>query len=761
MANARNAEKNNMVNGILDKKNLLLYSFLLTGITSAISQLIILREFLISFYGNELSIGIIYASWLFWVAIGSWLGNIYNRKKSRRRIFFLLLFFSPVFTFIQIILIRYARYFLNTPAGEYITIFELLYYSVLVLSFGCITIGMIFTTGSSLFSGAETTKWKTANRVYIYESLGSGIGGLIFTFILASAFSPIQITCFLIFPAVIIIFLNRKRPALPAILPAVALIALGLILCRQMSSFEDKVNRIQWSLVNSELKFISSINTKYQNLAALELNEQITIYSDGKPVYNLPDTYNAENYIHLIFTQHKDPKKILILGGGFNGLLKEIFKYKIEKIDYLELDNDLVNFALNYLPADEKAYLSDSRLNLIKGDGREFIRSSPIKYDVILINAGEPNTLGMNRFFTSEFFTDCYSALNTNGLAAISFPSSADYLGDEMKALNASIYHTFKKVFSNSLLIPGTKAVLLGSDKNIFITDPDSLGSIYKNRNITCNYFSEYMFYELMPPDRIKFVKDILEDVKEPAFNSDMNPGTYYYDIVLWNKFLKSETGIFAYFSKLNLLSIALIFVLPAALIFLILWRKNRQRDKYLLSLSMLSGGFCSIIFSLVFILNFQVTFGSIYEMLGSMTAANMFGLSFGALLLEKTANKKPGERFDILVFLLLIILSFISPYMMSLLLDSRAVILSLINMFVYSAGIGLFFGLQNKKYLEYEEKYGSIYGWDVLGSSIGALICSSILIPVLGFQGLSLLLVILLFLPLLLQYQSHILLRR
>ena len=56
-------------------------AWLVMGLSSMIGQLILMRELLIVFYGNEISIGIILASWLFWVSIGSFFqakSNIYG-----------------------------------------------------------------------------------------------------------------------------------------------------------------------------------------------------------------------------------------------------------------------------------------------------------------------------------------------------------------------------------------------------------------------------------------------------------------------------------------------------------------------------------------------------------------------------------------------------------------------------------------------------------------------------------------------------------
>jgi len=68
----------------------LIFALILVGFTSVVSQTLLIREFLISFYGNELSVGVILASWLFWVTVGSWgLGRLADRLTGKVDLFIL------------------------------------------------------------------------------------------------------------------------------------------------------------------------------------------------------------------------------------------------------------------------------------------------------------------------------------------------------------------------------------------------------------------------------------------------------------------------------------------------------------------------------------------------------------------------------------------------------------------------------------------------------------------------------------------------
>jgi spermidine synthase len=510
--------------------------------------------------------------------------------------------------------------------------------------------------------------------------------------------------------------------------------------------FEDRINKYHWSIVNPELRFIKSENTKYQNLALLKFADQYTIFSDGKPIYNIPNTYNAEIFIHLIMVQANKPKSVLIIGNGFNGLIKEVLKYGVEDLDYVEVDPKIINFIRPYLDETERQYLINQFVDVINDDGRNFIQTTDHKYDVILLNIGEPSNAGLNRYYTSEFFQNCYQRLNDNGLIAFSFPSSEDYFGDELKTLDASIYATFKNVFPNNIIVPGTSAIFIGSGSDSFlVTDPDSLSKKYINAKIKSIYFSENLFEQLMPKDRMDFVKNTLENVESPILNSDMNPTSYYFDMILWNKFLKGDSKIFDKIHNLNILELGAMVMIAILIPFLLNIKKNTKRVNVVLNISMLIGGMIGIIISLILILNFQTVFGSIYEMIGGMIAANMLGLAMGTLTINRL--KKTVHLQNVLFFILLTIVLFTAliPFILNIIFWIRSIICSFMIIIFYGGLTGSLFGVLNKMYLEKSDKLGNIYSYELFGSAIGSLITSSILIPVYGIEKTCLLLVMIL----------------
>ena len=720
------------------------------GFGSILSQILLVREFLVSFYGNELSIGIIFACWLVWIGLGSAFGNVvvkHNRNVSR--FFLIIIAITPLVTVTQILAVKFVRAFLHTPSGEFLSMLDLLRFSFVVLSVGCFLWGLLFTLGAKSLTSEKDELWFGVNKAYILESLGGVVGGLLFSFVFTALFSTLQIVSFIVVIAWGVVFwiVSSEKKWL-AILFLAGMAIIFAVLLQPICSFEYKIDAYRWSFINNKLTFIRSTDTKYQNLSLLRLENQHTLFVDGRPVYNIPDKYDAELFTHSIMVHYSDVKRVLVLGGGFNGVLEELLKYPVQEVEYVEIDPALLPFVEPIVNVQDRQALRDSRVQIIFMDGRELLRHKMPSFDVIIMNVGEPSTASLNRFYTVEFFKQCFQSLSSNGIFAFSIPSSTEYLADELKDLNASIYQTFRHAFTNTLIVPGTHAILIGTTGTTpLISQPDSLAQRYTAAGISSEYFSKYMFKELMPPDQIKYITNTVEAARKVRINTDNNPVTYYFDLLLWNRFLQGDNRFFSYITPFW------IFVaggVGSGLILLLVFLRRRQPEKQkqtVLAAIIAICGMTGMALNLLLLLNFQETFGSIYEMVGAMIAANLFGLAFGTLAALWLSRKYKLKTLLFAVLITLISVVLLLPKLLALLLLARLIPITLIVTIVCGGLIGIIFGLVNRLYLRSSLNVGSVYAFDVFGSSIGALMTCSVLLPVLGIQELSLFLA-LLFVP-------------
>ena len=168
-------------------------SAFILGLTSMVGQIIILRELVVVFYGNELSLVVILASWLFWTSFGSAiLGRTVDKLKSKEKILSCAQLFISLLLPLNIFLIRNIKSILNISPGKLIGLVPMLGVSFISLSFICILLGFTFTLVSKISAEKSKTPSGGVGKIYLLEGLGASIGGIIYSFFLIKALMPFQ-----------------------------------------------------------------------------------------------------------------------------------------------------------------------------------------------------------------------------------------------------------------------------------------------------------------------------------------------------------------------------------------------------------------------------------------------------------------------------------------------------------------------------------------------------------------------------------------
>ena len=122
-----------------------------------------------------------------------------------------------------------------------------------------------------------------------------------------------------------------------------------------------------------------------------------------------------EMIVHVPMCVHPNPRKILVVGGGDGGTVRELVKYSsVESVDLVEIDEDVVTACKEYLPQ-TAGMLEDPRVNTHFEDGLKFIRHHENEYDLIIVDSTDPFGPGEG-LFTREFYGNCYKALTDDGI---------------------------------------------------------------------------------------------------------------------------------------------------------------------------------------------------------------------------------------------------------------------------------------------------------------------------------------------------------
>ncbi|MFP3014098.1 MAG: polyamine aminopropyltransferase [Arsenophonus sp.] len=157
-----------------------------------------------------------------------------------------------------------------------------------------------------------------------------------------------------------------------------------------------------------------------------------------------------EMMTHVPLFSHGYANKILIIGGGDGGILREACRHKyLESITMVEIDANVVEVCNKYLPKHNAGAYNDPRLKLIIGDGLNFVKTTQQKFDIIISDCTDPIGPG-KRLFTSDFYKGCAKCLSKNSILVaqngVSFLQEHEVINSQKKLSNyfkdCSLYQT-------------------------------------------------------------------------------------------------------------------------------------------------------------------------------------------------------------------------------------------------------------------------------------------------------------------------------
>ncbi len=163
---------------------------------------------------------------------------------------------------------------------------------------------------------------------------------------------------------------------------------------------------------------LASEQSDFQRIDIFESQEFGKILTlDGYLMVTEKDEYIYHEMItHIPMATNPDIRKVLVIGAGDGGTVRELTKYNcIEKIDMVEIDEMVVELCKKYIPQ-TACKLDDPRVNIHFQDGLRFVRSAEAgEYDLIIADSTDPFGVGEG-LFTKEFYGNCYKALSDDGI---------------------------------------------------------------------------------------------------------------------------------------------------------------------------------------------------------------------------------------------------------------------------------------------------------------------------------------------------------
>jgi len=679
------------------------------GFLACSFQIILIREFSAHFYGNEITFGLVLGSWLLWGGLGSIVAEKLSFSRTKTfRLYALVVVLCPL----CLLCLRFSRFLLGILPGEMTGITPMLLFSLVLALFISFPLGILFVFNIHLLGG-------DLSRVYMLESAGAAAAGVIVYFAVIPSFSNWQAAAIIgAIVSVTIFAVQKKRKE------AVWVVLLALFLTA-FYGFDLPSQKIVWK----PFELIRSKDSRYGKLQLIQTEEQISLYDNYQAVYAYPDLFSAEESVHFAMLQHPEARHVLLIGGGLGSSLKQVLKYPHAQIDYVELDPDIIRISLPHFPAQEQSVLSNPRIKILYQDGRAYLTRTRKSYDVIILNLSEPATAQLNRFYTLEFYQLIESHLANRGLFSFRVPSAENYISPELQSFLSSLYFTLAEVFPFVEVIPGGSNVFLASHRRLSL-DLEVMEDRYKRFRLKNTHIIPQILFSRLSPLRVGRLREsVTSGIR--AVNRDLSPISYFFNSVLWStRFGGREAALFSKMSRISAFWL-LDFPLILYLLILMFMGLKRKRSSFLLT-PVAVMGFTTIVAEILLIIAYQAFSGYLYQRLALLFAAFMIGLSSGAFFGMRRQRAHFAQiLYDQTGFILLLALSFF------FLRSQPHEIIFYVLLFGLGIMGGDLFIIANRLFLKEKRNYGLGYGLDLMGSFAGALLVSSVLIPLVGLLPL------------------------
>jgi len=787
---------------------------LMLGLVSQVGQVLLLRELLMVFHGNELSIGLILASWMIWVGVGSRLGAALVERNTRP--FYLLMGSAAgilVLLPLSIFAIRALRGFFDIPPGAYLSLVDMTLSCLVIMAPVCLLLGAQFVFLAKIWRESDRAEDTSgAGKTYVGEAAGNMLGGILFTFVFVhylNAFQTAVLAGLLMIGASGIKLFTA--PALKLLssrmrLVVLALMALVVLVFPFLNDIDQWAYRIQWRYFAPDHELVDTRQSEHGAITVVQHRDQFTFFQSGHLIFSTAgpeaaapgmEEQEAVEFAHLAMVQHRQPERVLLIGGGLRGVLSEIAKHPVEVIDYIELDEALTETARPFVSRATLEALEDPRVNLIHTDGRLFVKMAEEKYDLIIVDVPDPATAVLNRFYTEEFFSEAEDLLFEDGVLVTGVLSTPDLRGTVIANRNTTIYHTLNRVFARVLPAGERFMFYFATNEPTQVSlDVVTLEERFMERGVETEDFSPGHYRVMLEESQLRRVNWVVRNhgrssgahltgpaaapvtpapieaqeaaekdlppVQERYFiNTDFRPIGYYYTLMHWDQLTRPDDDRTLWWPLRAAWWWVFPFCLAPLMAVLGLRFKNRGNIRengsiktglkkvgadtnFAVIFTVFTTGFSTMALQIALIFSFQSIYGFVYEIVGLIMALFMGGLALGAYLTNRYIKYKASIKTLALVQLVISVLAVMIALVLprAAAVESPAVIFTLFSLLTFSAGLinGVDFPISLACYMALnkraEKTAGIVYGVELFGACLGAILTSAVVAPVFGITA-------------------------
>ena len=244
-------------------------------------------------------------------------------------------------------------------------------------------------------------------------------------------------------------------------------------------------------------KMIYTGKSKYQSIDIFDtegygrmffLDGLVQVSTKHEAVYH-------EMLVHPALMHHPDPQRVLIIGGGDGGALREALKHPAKEVFLVEIDEEVLRVAKKYLPSLCRLAWKDKRSRIVVADGIQFIERYKNYFDCIILDSNDPDGIMAAKLFEEKFLRSVKNALTKNGVFSAQAGYISDNFGVKARAVMKKVFRYFElhRAFVASFPRDEHSFPIASLRINFAKTTIGTLEKRYKKRNISTSYYSPAM----------------------------------------------------------------------------------------------------------------------------------------------------------------------------------------------------------------------------------------------------------------------------
>lgn len=250
------------------------------------------------------------------------------------------------------------------------------------------------------------------------------------------------------------------------------------------ASFSIEINRIIYS-GNSPFQKIEIFESAAFG-KILAIDDCIMLTEKDEFIYH-------EMIAHVPLYVHPQPTRVLIIGGGDGGTVREVLKHRdVQQVVLVDIDRMVSELCLEYFPALAAGLLSE-RVTCLYQDGVQYVRNSPEKFDLIIIDSTDPVSVGEG-LFTPEFYQNCHKLLNNDGIL-VNQAESPLFTRRWLTMISRKLGEVFHRLHFYQANIPTYPSGywLFGFASKKYDPLKDFLPDKYRQQALKLNYYNEQL----------------------------------------------------------------------------------------------------------------------------------------------------------------------------------------------------------------------------------------------------------------------------